>query len=299
MSVPHQPRRTKRVIGAFIIWLFVVVAVIYGLWFLGQRQKIQFSGRPVVVATVPHVAGWLRNILEPEIQVEKLIRGGADVHSFSFSPATIDLVSRAEAVVANGAGLEPWLADVAGQIPETPVIDTSQAVAVTEGDPHIWLDPVRASAQIEYASRELQKIFPEYAQKISARTQEYVQSLGQLDAETSIALSRLPQKNFVAFHDSFAYFANKYGLEQGIHLVERPGAQITLQDIAGLGQQITTGKYQAIFIEPGPIPDLAQTLADEFGLDLLILDTLETAPDDADAYVRIMRQNVSQLVHGL
>lgn len=291
--------RPVKVIGAFTIWVGISVAVICGLWILGQRQKVELTGRPVVVATVPHVAGWLRNILEPEIQVESLIRGGADVHSFTLSPTTVDLLAGARAIVANGAGLEPWLGDIAGQYATTPLIDTSLAVTVDGDDPHIWLDPVRAKDQIEYASVELQKILPSYAAVIAKRTQTYTQQLTQLDQDIAAQVAQLSGKKFVAFHDSFGYFADRYGLVQDIHLVERPDAQVTLQDIAELGQQISRGGYNTIFIEPGPVPDLAQTLADEFGLTLRVLDTLETAPDDAGSYVRIMRENVSQLVQGI
>jgi len=288
-----------RTLLAVLIWLLVVALVGLGLWQLGQRQRIRTDERPLVVATVPHVASWLKNILEPDAQVEVLVRGGQDVHDFNFSPATLKLTAQARAVVANGAGLESWLPDLRQQIASVALIDTSKAVEVWADDPHIWLDPVRAQAQVQYASQELQKVFPELASRISARTAEYLAKLEQLDADFRTSLLTLPRQNFVAFHASFNYLAARYGLKQTIHLVERPGATITFGDIEELGEQLSEGGFETIFVEPGPLPDVAQTLADEFGLTTRVLDTLETASPEADSYVRLMRQNMAELVAGL
>ena len=263
------------------------------------NNPISTSGKPIVVVTVPHMAVWLDNIAAGSLEVRQLMPPGTDAHDFSLTPSAAASLSSAALLVANGAGLEPWLEDVIELVPETPVLELATNVQTIPGDPHVWLDPVLAITQVKEVSQAIMHIVPENDQVIIDATDTYVQKLQALDREIQDQLGPLKQRSFIAFHNSFSYFAQRYSLTQAANLVERPQDQVTFAELASLGEIIKDQNLDTLFIEPGPIPDIAQTVADEFGVALVVLDPLERIKVSPDAYVTAMRNNLAALVTSL
>jgi zinc transport system substrate-binding protein len=279
------------------IFLAVVSALVVFLW--QQRTDFESNEKPLIVATVPHIAVWLENIVGEEAQIELLVKEQVDVHEFTFTPQDSELLAQADAIVANGAGLEPWLINIREQLPRVPLIETAAGLTLIEDDPHTWLDPVQAQQQVMAAANGLSAVLPGIAATTAANAQTYLGELQRLDNDIQTQLASISQKKFIAFHESFGYFARRYGLEQVAQLVERPGAESTLQNVAEIGDLIERNQLTTIFIEPGPVPDLASTLHDEFGVELRVLDTLETIVPERGAYLSHMYTNLEQLTAGL
>jgi zinc transport system substrate-binding protein len=289
--------KNAKLFVSIAIFIAVVVALILFLW--QQRREVKVTDKPLVVATVPHVAVWLENIVGEEAQIELLVKEQVDVHEFTFTPQDSELLAQADVIVANGAGLEPWLANVREQLPNVPLIETADGLDLIEDDPHTWLDPVQAQQQVTNAANGISATLPTLAETIDVNLQIYLVTLQKLDADIRAQLATVSQRKFIAFHESFGYFARSYELEQVAQLVERPGAESTLENVAEIGDLIERNKIKTIFIEPGAIPDLAATLRDEFDVELRILDTLETIVPERDAYLTRMYDNLEQLVSGL
>jgi ABC-type Zn uptake system ZnuABC Zn-binding protein ZnuA len=287
--------------GSLIIWSLALVVLVAALvvWLVQRRPEETTDTRPLVLATAPHVAVWLQNILGDDIHVESIVTPGVEVHDFSFTTEDVARANTATAIVASGAGLESWLSDFQETAPEVPVIDTSIGVDLIEGDPHIWLDPDRASVQIQTASSALQELFPDQAQGISQRTADYLTEIGVLETQIGTQLESLEQRNFIAFHESFGYFSEHYGLSQVAHIVETPGESASLEVLNQVRAAVEQYDIKALFIEPGPVPDIARTIEKDFGLTLVVLDPMEGLPLEHDAYVIHMKNNATALVDGL
>jgi zinc transport system substrate-binding protein len=121
----------------------------------------------------------------------------------------------------------------------------------------------------------------------------------QLDADIRSALSSLPNRAIITFHEAFGYFAERYGLTVPVTLVELPGDEPTVQDVARVGEEAESNGVTMLLVEPGPTPDLAHALADEFGLRLAVLDPLEAIDPATDAYENGMRRNLEVLLEAL
>jgi zinc transport system substrate-binding protein len=284
------------VIGALALVILVAALIV---WLVQRRPSESTDSRPLVLATAPHVAVWLQNILGENVRVESIVTPGVEVHDFSFTTEDVARANAATAVVASGAGLEPWLSDFEETAPDVPVIDTSLGIELIEGDPHIWLDSDRAAAQIRTASSALQELFPNQAQDIEQRTTDYLAEIRELGTQIAIQLESLQQRNFIAFHESFSYFSARYGLNQVAHVVETPGESASLDVLSEVRTAIEQYGIKALFIEPGPVPDIAKTIEKDFGLRLVVLDPMEALPLQRDAYVTHMKDNATALVEGL
>src|SRR5690606_5896843 len=69
------------------------------------------------------------------VEVYGLLRPNLDAHDYDPSPADLDALARADVILANGVGLEPWLdAAVQASGTDTPVTDTSEGALLLTGD---------------------------------------------------------------------------------------------------------------------------------------------------------------------
>ncbi|MFH0830722.1 MAG: metal ABC transporter substrate-binding protein [Parcubacteria group bacterium] len=285
---------TKTILGVVIV-ISITVAVVLGIRALYQQPARQTDSRPIVVATVPHVASWLEDLSAGSLRIETIVPPGSEIHDFSFSPAGAQILDQAELLVANGAGLEPWLADIAAAYPRLPIVETTRGLALTANDPHTWLDPLLAAQQVAAAGLALQQAFPAQATSLAQNTEELRATLRNLDQEIRTGLTQVNGRHFVAFHNAFSYFARRYGLEQVGELVERPGDEPTFADIEALQRTVQELTINTLFVEPGPVPDIARTFAAELNLKIAILNPLETIEPMQGAYLAAMRINLEAL----
>ncbi len=109
------------------------------------------TARAQVVASFYPLQEFARRVAGDTAEVSALVPTGVEPHDWAPSPEDIARVARARVFVKNGGGLEPWadklLANLGDKGPR--VIDATAGIDLLDGDPHVWLDPVLAQAQVE------------------------------------------------------------------------------------------------------------------------------------------------------
>ena len=299
MEPTQKSKSTSRVLLGVIIVLGVAALGVYGLRTLynddtstGSQNS---SGEPTatVVATTPHVASWLNNILPDAVTVDVLASG--EVHDFALTPQLIASTEHAVAIIANGAGLEPWLEEIKTAAPDVPIVETATEDIIVDNDPHTWLDPLLASQQVDRAAQSLAELLPAQSTAILQQASQYQRELDELDQRISALRDESGVDSFVAQHNAFGYFARRYGIEQVGTLVERPGDLTTFSDIENLSNAINEHQITTLFVEPGETSDTAQSLAQELNLDIVVLDPLESIEPTAEAYIAGMQKNAEVL----
>ena len=165
-----------------------------------------------------------------------------------------------------------------------------------EFDPHIWLDPKRAIAQVENIRDGLIAADPEGSAEYTANAAAYIEQLQALDAEISEQLAPHAGRAFVAFHDFAAYFADSYGLEAEF-LVELPEESPSPEDVKRVIDTVSSSGLKTVLAEPqAGKPFIA--LAADLGIGIGEFDPLEIGGPEAvepDYYLKIMRQNAENL----
>jgi len=118
-------------------------------------------------------------------------------------------------VVFNGAGFEGQrLKNINAKF----VLDTSKELKLLNSDgqtdPHIWLDPILVKQQVEKIRDALIKIDPANTVYYNENANRSISELDSLDRTIKSELSNCEKRDFVAFHNAFSYFADRYGLTQ-------------------------------------------------------------------------------------
>jgi len=241
------------------------------------------------------------------VQVTTLIPPGTSPHTYVLTPVQAVTVSKAHVLVLNGIGLEFWADKVidAANNPKLIVVDASQGIPILAGDedetggnPHVWLNPRHAIRQVERIRDGLIQADPAGRAAYETNAATYIASLEALDADTERLVSDWSQKAFVAFHPSFAYFAQRYGLVQAAVIEAAPGREPSPTRLADVVSVVREINARAIFAEPQLSPKAAETIATESGVQVLYLDPLGSRISSR-LYTDLIRYNVSQLAQAL
>ena len=166
-------------------------------------------------------------------------------------------------------------------------------------DPHIWLDPILAKAQVMTIADHLQESDPEHAEIYHDNAISYANQLDQLDQEIRSSISSCGKDTFVPFHNAFSYFAERYDLKTLAVIQEfSPETPVTAKDIEELIHFAEDEDIKYFFTEENRNPKLAERLATELGGDILLFSPLESLSENDDpnvTYFDKMRQNLGNL----
>ena len=172
-------------------------------------------------------------------------------------------------------------------------------------DPHTWFSIHAVEQWVENIEHVLRALDPANAAIYTANAQAYLVELEALAEEVEALLTALPveKRKLVTDHDSFGYFAAAYDFDvvgtviPSFSTLASPSAG----ELAKLQDQIEEEGVQAIFVGTTITPDIAQQLAADTGIQVVILYTgsLSDEGGPAASYVDFMRYNVTAIVNAL
>jgi zinc transport system substrate-binding protein len=181
-----------------------------------------------------------------------------------------------------------------------------QGVGAASGrvNPHIWLDPMLAKHQIDKIRNVTASSDPANADYYNQNAERFMAELDSLDAFIRSELADCDKSDFIAFHDAFIYFSERYGLRQhSIHGISPEGEilQQTMQQIIELANEFD---INVIYSEDLIDSRLADTIANEItGGKVLVLSPIEGIDKVEQAagigYIDKMKQNIANLKEGL
>ncbi|HEM6137892.1 TPA: zinc ABC transporter substrate-binding protein AdcA [Streptococcus suis] len=272
-----------------------------------------------IVTTFYPVYEFTKQVVGEEGTVDLLIEAGTEVHDFEPSAKDIAVIQEADTFVYENENMETWVPDVLDTIDteQVGVIKATEGMLLLPGseeeehdhaegeehhhayDPHVWLSPERSITLVETIRDGLIAQYPEKKAIFEENAAAYIEKLTDLDAKYYETLSAAKQKYFVTQHTAFAYLALDYGLHQvsitGVSADQEP----TATRLAELAEYIKTYGIKYIYFEENASSAVAETLAKETGVELDVLDTLESltteAMDKGEDYISIMEANLAAL----
>ena len=164
-------------------------------------------------------------------------------------------------------------------------------------DPHFWHDPVRMADLGDAIAARLGELSPEHAEEFTSAAATVREELEQLDAELTSAFEEVAdeRRTFITSHAAYTYLADRYDLHQvGISGID-PETEPSPQRLLALETVVRDEEVTTIFFEATASPKVAQTLADNLGIDSAELDNLETQQSPEADYPAVMRSNCTAL----
>jgi zinc transport system substrate-binding protein len=259
------------------------------------------------------------------VQVTSLTPPGVEAHDLELAPRDVGAVADADLLVhvegfqpavdaaAAEAGDAAWDAGAAADL--LPLADGDHAEEEHaeeehaedehghEGesvDPHFWLDPVRLADVGDALAERLAEADPEGAADYAENAAALRGELEALDAELQDALTGCRVDVLVTSHEAFGYLGDRYGLEVvGISGVS-PSAEPDAAALAAIAELVEDRGVTTVYTETLVDPAVAETVAEEAGVQTAVLDPVESLTDESagEDYLAVMRANAATLAQG-
>src|SRR3954471_11762841 len=185
--------------------LRVILILTLGLFGGAACGPTAGNGQQVVASFYP-LAFAAQEIAGPDVEVENLTPPGVEPHDLEVSPTDVAKIRSARLVLLLGHGFQPQLEDAAGSRENVErLLDTPGLGLLSNGDPHVWLDPVRFAKIVGRIGNALGD------QGRAARLENRLQ---ELDGALRRGLPHWERHELVRSHEAFGYLALRYGLEQ-------------------------------------------------------------------------------------
>jgi zinc/manganese transport system substrate-binding protein len=240
-----------------------------------------------VVATTGDLGAIAREIGGDHIDLTVLAKPTEDPHFVDAKPSLVVKLNRADAVIDGGAELEiGWLPRLMDQARNTKIasgpghiqgsagvplkeipssLDRSKGDIHAAGNPHYLVDPLNA----KIAARNIAEAFCELdAKSCDAYRANLKKFDDEIDAKMAVWQKKLePFKGaeVAAYHNSWLYFGDRFGLKIDIFLEPKPGVPPTPRHLAEVIVKMKEDKVKAILVDPYLDRRTAETVAAKTG----------------------------------
>ena len=173
-----------------------------------------------------------------------------------------------------------------------------------EPDPHLLLDPNFAIRYAKVIFVTLAEHDPDNRDYYESNFNKYTARLVALDEAIQAATATIPESNrrLLTYHDSFGYFAIRYGYTVIGAIQPNDTSQPSAKEVAALIDQLREEGVPAIFGSILFPADVIDQIASETGVTVstLLDDGLPGEPDDPEhTYIGMMVQNMRTLAAAL
>ncbi|GGE24787.1 zinc ABC transporter substrate-binding protein AdcA [Streptococcus himalayensis] len=299
--------------------LRLVLLLFVGVLLVACSNQGAETGKLKVVTTFYPVYEFTKQVAGDEATVDLLIGAGTEPHDYEPSVKAVATIQDADVFVFENENMETWVPDVLENVTKgkVKVIKATGDMLLLPGleeeedhdhgeeghhhdyDPHVWLSPSRAIQMVEHIRDSLSDNFPEKKASFEKNASAYIATLKDLDATYKAELAAAKQKTFVTQHAAFRYLALDYGLKQVSISGISPDSEPSAARLAELADYIKKNGIQYIYFEENASQAVASTLSKEAGVELEVLNPLESLTEKAmkagDNYVSIMKENLKAL----
>jgi len=232
---------------------------------LALAGAVQAGDKLHIVTSVAPITNIVANVAGDRAQVHGVVPEGVNSHTFEPAPSDAKLLRDADLIIMNGLHLEIPTMKLAEKVkqPKTSIVSLGDLTVAREDwkfdfsfpadkghpNPHLWPNIALAMRYAEIARDVLVKIDPKNSEYYFANTTEYLAKLSKLDAAIFDCVKSIPakQRKLVTYHDSYAYFAPRYGVKVIGAIQPSDFSEPTPKEVVRIITQLREEKVPAIF----------------------------------------------------
>jgi ABC-type Zn uptake system ZnuABC Zn-binding protein ZnuA len=238
------------------------------------------------------------------LEVESLTAPEHDPHTFEVKPGQLARLRNAALIVRIGLDHEPWFAHLPS--PNVPVVDASKSIRLLQtevprlrlerqahvhafGNTHYWLDPHNAEPITASILAGLVALRPGEKAAFEANRDRFLSRLNERIGAWEKTLKRFRGTRVVVVHDSWAYFADRFGLKIVAAAEPHPGIPPSPAELAMLFKRMRESNVRILIADPHANPALVRQIGEKGGAKSVTL-----LPSGTD-YITLFDENVKRL----
>lgn len=219
------------------------------------------------------------------------------LHEYQMTTGDMKLLSNADLLLVNGAGLENFITDTARQLPDLKIVNTGKHVNVIDDNAHYWLSLSNCKKQVSAIAKGLADADPQHAADYKKNAASYNRRIDALIDSTADLKKQLDGQPVIVFHEAFEYLAQEYGLKVCADLDLDGERQISANEVSDIMSEIEDNGVKVIFAEKQYGKNMGKMIEKETDADVVYLDTLMNGSGSPDSYLNGMEKNIRKIRH--
>ena len=293
-----------------------LIALIVVTWTLPSAAELK------VVATLPDLGAVARDIGGDKVTVTVLAKPTEDSHFVDARPSFVVQLRTADVLIDGGAELElGWLPPLL-QNARNPKLDPGQPGRVQAsqgirllgapttltraagdvhalGNPHFMIDPIIAKAVAQHIAQSFAAVDPANAALYEANYKKFEATINARLQQWGRTLLPFKGQQVAAYHESWVYFAHRFGFKIDIFLEPKPGIPPSPSHLAEVIEKMKAGRVKAILVEPYHNRKIAEKVAVATGAQVVDMAQFPGALPNTESYVSLIDALVSRVAAGL
>src|SRR2546421_4950941 len=283
---------------------------------LGAHAKVN------VVATLADFGSLAREIGGDKIDIVILAKPTEHPHFVDARPSFVVSLRNADVLIDGGAELElGWLPPLLQnarnpkiEIGKPGRVQASQGIRLMNvptnvtraagdvhalGNPHFMSDPIIAKAVAQHIAQSFSAVDASNAGFYEANYKKFEATINAKLQEWGAAMLPFKGQQVVAYHDSWPYFAHRFGVNIDIFLEPKPGIPPSPSHLTEVIAQMKAQKVKAIIVEPFHDKRIAEKVASATGAKVVESAQFPGGVSGTDSYVKLIDTLVSRLAAAL
>jgi zinc/manganese transport system substrate-binding protein len=301
--------RTKALLRWFIIPLLLLCSNL-------AQAKLK------VVATLPDLGSIAREIGRERIDLVILGKPNEDPHFVQARPNFVAALRDADVLIDNGADLElawlPQLLQKAGNskidlgkpgrvqaskgialVNPTPNVTLVAGDAHARGNPHFTLDPMTARSIARNIAKSFKAADSSNAPFYEANDKKFEAIINAKVQGWRALLQPYQDLRLVAYHDTWLYFAHRFGLKIDTFLEPSPGVPPTPQHLTDVIQKMKEYHIKGILVEPYQDRRIAEKIARSVDATVIDVSQFPGGIPGTDGYISLINELVKRVAEAV
>jgi len=271
-----------------------------------------------VVATLPDFAALASEIGGDKVDVTVLAKPTEDPHFVDARPSFVVKLRQADVLIDGGAELEiGWLPPLLQNARNPKIeagkpgrVEASEGIRLMEvpatltraagdvhamGNPHFMVDPIIAKAVAQHIANSFAAVDPPNAAAYQANYKKFEATINAKLQDWGAKLLPFKGQSLVAYHNSWVYFAHRFGFDISVFLEPKPGIPPSPSHLAEVIAQMKAQKIKAIIVEPYHNRKIAEKVAEATGAKVVDFAQFPGALPNTETYVELIDALVNRL----
>ena len=271
-----------------------IFVILFGILMIsescGNRSGSKDAGQKETLSvSIPPQKYFIEQIAGDEFNINVMIPPGANPVTYDPSPGKMKEVANSVAYIKVGhlAFEKIWMDKFTSVNADMKIIDQSTYTELIKADketnphnhahssrvdPHIWTSPKAVKKQVKAIKEGLAEINPANESFYNKKYRNFLNNIDTLDSFVEKRLGDAKNESFMIFHPALSYYARDYGLNQiSIEFEGKEPTPSKLKEIVDLARR---EQIKTVFIQKQFNVDNAETVADEIGADLEVINPL-------------------------
>jgi len=275
-------------------------ALILAMSFIFSSCSRTTQKQNVIYATIYPVYSIAKIIAGDKINVERIVKGAAEPHSFE--PQTQDIAKMIDAKAVFYVGMIDEWAKKATEGGNSNVYMVSKGINFVDNDPHIWTSPKNAILIAQNIKNALVEVDNSNKDTYERNFNEFKNKMEQLVEKMNNEKANFMRSDFVIAHPSFGYLSREYNLNQisvtGQEEVEEPSPKL----VSDIINQIKQKNIKYILYDRTENENIIRPIIEATGVQKIEIYGMGAVPqdvEDKENFITLMTKNIDNLITAL